>query len=240
MQHSLTMNMRNNSSGASIKRCQIRTNSISELVSRAEKLAACLMLGVAALSQSVRADLVVLDDDFNDPNNNLAINTNGIGSGFTLFTAVNGGVIESNSFVQTLMRVNGADRAVFCSINSLPVNGGVGTRYEFRNVNFVKQPSSTGTGATDRLLLGVHNRAPAGDWIEAGPANMPVGFWIQFMSDSEVNGTGGAGTGTGNGGWGTLNGSSPNTIFFYKAPNGTRTGTRQLEIRSFELGPVNS
>ncbi len=176
-----------------------------------------LTSGLAALVQPLRADTIILDDHFNDPNNNIGINTNGIGSGFTVFTAASGGVLESNSFAQTLMRVNGADRAVFCSIDALPINNAIaGTRYQLLNVSFVKQPSSTGTGATDRLLVGVENRAPAGDFIEAGPASMPVGFWIQFMSDSEVSGTG-------NGGWGTVNGASKNTILFYKAPDGTRT-----------------
>src|ERR1051325_7731267 len=79
-----------------------------------------LIFGMTALVQSVRADVLILDDHFNDPNNNLGLNTNGVGSGFTIFTAVQGGVIETNSFAQTLMRVNGADRAVFCSIDAFP------------------------------------------------------------------------------------------------------------------------
>ncbi len=203
--------------------------------------AAGLTFALFALVLPVRADVVILDNHFNDPNNNIGLNTNGIGSGFTIFTAAQGGVIESNSFIHTLMRVNGADRAVFCSINSIPV-GAAGTRYEFRNVQFEKQPSSTGTGATDRLLIGVQDRAPAGDFIEAGPANMPNGFWIQFMSDSEVNGPSGGGTGTGNGGWGTLNGSSPNTILFHKDRDGTRTilaGWRFDNLNWGQLTPDN-
>src|ERR1051325_12175471 len=85
-----------------------------------------------ALAQSSRADTIILDDHFNDPNNNIGINTNGIGSGFTIFTAVQGGVVESNSFAQTIMRVNGADRAVFNSIDALPINNApAGTRFEF-------------------------------------------------------------------------------------------------------------
>lgn len=221
----------------------IYTNSLQGLFCHLRRQLGCLFgiglaLGLLAPAQPVRADIVLLDDDFNDPNNNIGINTNGIGNGFTIFTAANGGVIETNSFAQTLMRVNGADRAVFCSMDALSINNAAGTRYEFRNVNFEKQPSSTGTGATDRLLVGVENRAPAGDFIEAGPASMPGGFWIQFMSDSEINGTGGPQTGTGNGGWGTLNGASKNTVFFYKAADGGRIALATWTFDNLNWGQI--
>src|SRR5262249_52028244 len=72
-------------------------------------------------------------------------------------------------------------------------------RYEFRNVTFANQANNTGTGNTDRLLFGVGNGSPAGDWQGGATAMaaLPAGFWIEPNSDSIANGTGnGSWTGT--------------------------------------------
>ena len=150
-----------------------------------------LTAGLALFIQSVHASTVVLDDDFNDPGNNLGLNTLGIGGGFTAFssnTDPNTYALETNGVVQLSGDVNGGSRASIASINPIGLGSG-GTTFEFRNVKFANQPSNTGTGTTDRLLLGVENQAPAGDFLEAGPTAMPAGFWIQFNSDSEASGT---------------------------------------------------
>ena len=67
---------------------------------------------------------------------------------------------------------------------------------------------------------------------------MPGGFWIQFMSDSEINGPGGAQTGSGNGGWGTVNGVSKNTVFFYKAAHGGRIALATWTFYNLNLGQL--
>ena len=56
------------------------------------KLMVCgVLIFTAPLRQPVRAAVVILNDAFNDPGNNLGINTNGIGDGFTVFIAGNTG-----------------------------------------------------------------------------------------------------------------------------------------------------
>ena len=101
---------------------------------RQSLVVASLTLGLAVLFQTARANLVILDDNFNDPNNNLAVNTNGIGGGFGSFTASTGFVRETNGLAQVGNTVNGAGRANIASQNPMDISA-AGTRFDFQNVS---------------------------------------------------------------------------------------------------------
>ena len=150
---------------------------------RVGKLAACLItLGIAALAPSARAQLVVLDDQFNDPNNNIGLNTNGIGHGFTTFSASGGIAIETNGTVRLDSPVNGAARESYSSIDSVGITS-LGTLYEYIGLAFTNDVNYNVAPNTDRLFLGVQNSPGATDWLENSVSGMPNGFWIQINSD---------------------------------------------------------
>ena len=179
---------------------------------------------------STRLGTVVLDNGFNDANNNIGLNTNGVGHGFTTYVNAASGqdgftyALETNSLAQLSSSVNGANRESIDSIDAFPVNAG-GTLYQFSGVSFTNQLHNTGTGNTDRLLLGVQINGTAGDWIENGPAAMPGGFWIQFNSDSEA-------LGTGNGAW-----ADNTSVLFYVDGNGNRTELATWQFDNLRWGP---
>src|SRR5215469_15880496 len=81
-----------------------------------------LVLGLTAFLQSAHANTVVLDDDFNDPNNNLGLNTNGIGDGFTSFATDAADVGETNSLAFLSASVAGFNRSSIASIDGIGIN----------------------------------------------------------------------------------------------------------------------
>ena len=187
-------------------------------------LAASLTLGVAAVlqTQTVRANIVIFDDHFNNAANDIANNDLGVGGGFTAFSLNNGvnlfavDAFETNNwngvaghFAILATSVIGDLPASLDTINPFNLNGG-GTTFELSGVRFsTNTPIANGgggaSGNVDRLMWGVSTMATAGNWLSAGaPGAIPTGFWIQFNSDSLV-------TGTGVGSW------SGTSTLFYKA-----------------------
>jgi hypothetical protein len=175
---------------------RIASRFISTAGSRLGNFVACLatMLGVIAQTHVASADTVVLDDNFNDylvGTNLITTNIGGIGKGFTVFTsAAQSATVfanESNGFARLSVSANGAVRASIGSRDSIGINGGLGTRYEFKGVSFTNQVANTGTGSTDRLMLGVQSSATAGDWPQGPLGTIPAGFWIQINSDGLPN-----------------------------------------------------
>jgi hypothetical protein len=150
-------------------------------------LAAGLMLGLTAFFQSARANLVMLDDDFNDPNIRLAVNTNGIGGGFGFFALSGGFSRETNSFAQVGNTGNGAGRANIASQSGFPLGSG-GTLFDFQNVKYTNTVVG-GAPLTDRLILGVLATNVASDWFESAQAGIPGGFYIEPNSESIALGT---------------------------------------------------
>jgi hypothetical protein len=176
-----------------------------------------LTLALTVIALPARADVVAFDDQFDD--NELATNANGIGSGFTSFISTPFGqdgntyARETNGLAQLSSSINAAQRESIVSKDSVAINAG-GTLFEFRGVSFTNQPANGGAPNTDRLFVGVGNTGPiADDFFESGADNMPSGFWIQFMSDSIV-------TGSGNGSF------SGTSTLFYKAPAIAGVGAR--------------
>jgi hypothetical protein len=163
---------------------------------RATIAAGLAILGLAALTQTSRADYVLLDDNFNNASNNVANNSDGIGSGITTAVPLGGGITaatETNSLINILSDINGAYRVIWDSVDAIPINGG-GTTFEFRNVSFTNVPSNTGTGGTDRTVLGITATNTAGDWLENTALGVPAGFWIQINSDGLASTTSGSGS----------------------------------------------
>ena len=84
----------------------------------------------ATLPHPLRADVVILNDAFNDPNNNISLNTNGIGDGFNAFIAgyssPGGYLRETNGQVQFSSAISGACRANIVSKDSIPLNVNMG------------------------------------------------------------------------------------------------------------------
>lgn len=150
-------------------------------------LAASLTLGLAAFLQTARASIVILDDDFNDPNNNLAINTNGIGGGFGTFTASTGYTRETNSLGVIGNTGNGAGRANIASVMPMDISA-VGTLFDFQNVRYTNTVVG-GAPLTDRLCIGVLATNVASDWFESAQAGLPGGFYIEPNSESIALGT---------------------------------------------------
>jgi hypothetical protein len=195
------------------------------------KLMVCgVVIFTASLQQPVRAAAVILNDAFNDPGNNLGINTNGIGDGFTLFLAGNSGpggyLREAQGQAQFSSAVNGACRENIVSKDStrLNLNSGV-TTIQWNGLHFANQPLNRGTPNCDRVFLGLVNTNMAGDWLHLlGAAHQPAGFYIQIMSDSLVNSNNNGGTG--NGGW-----SNGTNVLFYTDTFGYR---RELAVWKFD------
>jgi hypothetical protein len=169
--------------------------------------------------QTVRADSVIFDDDFNNATNNLANNDLGVGGGFSSFSSDNGiDTYEAAGSAHISTSVASYNQASIDSINPININGG-GTTVEFRGVTF-----STNTPAlnvdmvtADRLILGVTRTNGAGNWYANGSQNMPAGFWIQIMSDSIPQDAGSSGwTGT--------------STLFYKG-----TGTNLVELATWKF-----
>ena len=170
-------------------------------------LAAGLMLGLTAFFQVARANLVVLDDDFNNSTNNLANNDLGIGGGFGTFTAVSGRAYETNSLAVIASIVNGADRANIASQNGYAIGSG-GTLFDFQNVRYTNTTTAA-AGTTDRLIIGVLGTNSPSDWFEGGLAGMPTGFYIEPNSDIFTHSSA---SGLLNDGW-----ASRNSVLFYNA-----------------------
>ena len=190
----------------------------------------------AMMPHPLRADAVILNDAFNDPHNNLGLNTNGIGDGFTAFIAGNmgpGGYLrETNGQAQFSSAVNGSCRANIVSKDSvsLNLNSGV-TTVQWNGLHFTNQPLNRARPNCDRVFLALVNTNTAGDWFhQLGAAHLPAGFYIQIMSDSIVNSNNtinGAQSGaTGNGGW-----SNGTNALFYTDIFGNR---RELAIWKFD------
>jgi hypothetical protein len=195
------------------------------------KLMVCgVIIFIASILQPVRAAVVILNDAFNDPNNNLGINTNGIGNGFTAFLAGNSGpggcLRETNGQAQFSSAVNGACRADIVSKDSTPLNLNSGvTTIQWNGLHFANQPLNKGAPNCDRVFLGLVNTNQAGDWLHLlGAAHQPAGFYIQIMSDSLVNSNNNGATG--NGGW-----SNGTNVLFYADTFGYR---RELAIWKFD------
>ena len=169
-------------------------------------LAASLMLGLTAFFQVARANLVVLDDDFNNATNNLANNDLGIGGGFGSFTAGNTPrAYETNSLAVIASTFNGADRANIASQNGYAIGSG-GTLFDFQNVRYTNT-TTTVAGTTDRLILGVLGTNSPSDWFEGTLSNMPTGFYIEPNSDVFTRSSA---TALLNDGW-----ASRNSVLFY-------------------------
>src|ERR1017187_9385776 len=106
-------------------------------------LAASLTLGVAAVmqTQTVRADVVIFDDHFNNASNNIANNDLGVGGGFTAFSYDNGvnafavDAFETNHFAILANSTIGDLYASLDTINPLNLSGG-GTTFELSGVSF--------------------------------------------------------------------------------------------------------
>jgi hypothetical protein len=145
-------------------------------------LATGLTLGLTALVQTARADVVILDDDFNDPNNRLTVNTNGIGGGFGVFTASTGFTRETNGLGVIGNTGNGAGRANIASQNPMDISA-VGTLFDFQNVRYTNTVVG-GAPNTDRLIIGVIATNVASDWFESSQAGLPGGFYIEPNSES--------------------------------------------------------
>jgi hypothetical protein len=188
-----------------------------------------MALGLLALTQTVRANYLLLDDDFNNATNNVANNSDGVGNGVTTAVPLGGGitaVAETNSLIRIISDINGAYRGCWDNIDNIPINGG-GTIFEFRNVSFTNVPSNTGTGGTDRTVLGVTATNTAGDWLENGTAGIPAGFWIQFNSDGEA-----VGTGNGSPAW------NGNSTLFHDDGQGNRTVIYTWNFDNLKWGPA--
>ncbi|HEX7578349.1 MAG TPA: hypothetical protein VF430_09965, partial [Verrucomicrobiae bacterium] len=106
-------------------------------------LAASLTLGVAAVlqTQTVRADSVIFDDQFNNAANNITNNDLGVGGGFTAFAydnLVNAfymDAFETNGFAVLADSTIGDRYASLDTTNSFNLNGG-GTTFELSGVSF--------------------------------------------------------------------------------------------------------
>jgi hypothetical protein len=177
-------------------------------------LATGLTLGLAAFVQTARADVVILDDHFNDPGNRLTVNTNGIGGGFGSFTQSTGYTRETNSLGVIGNTGNGAGRANIASQNPMDISA-VGTLFDFQNVSYTNTVVG-GAPNTDRLIIGVIATNVASDWFESSQAGLPGGFYIEPNSQSIALGGASA---LANSYW-----TNHTSCFFYKDPkSGTVT-----------------
>jgi hypothetical protein len=183
-------------------------------------LAASLTLCVVAVLQTVRADTVIYDNDFNNATNNLANNDLGIGGGFAAYSraAFGADTYEQTNYAFIATSFADFNMAALDSINPIQLAAG-GTTIEFKNVNFSTNTPflNLATGTTDRLLLGITRTNGPGNWHNNGTQAFPAGFWIQFMSDSIPQGAG-------TGGW---NGTS---TLFYKG-----AGTNLVKLVSWKF-----
>jgi hypothetical protein len=158
--------------------------------------------------QTVRADTVIYNNDFNNATNDISNNDLGVGGGFTAFSYNNGvnlyfpSAFETNTwnglsggFAVLADSTIGDLYSSLDTVNSFNLSA-VGTTFELSGVSFSTNtpiPNGGGgaSGNVDRLIWGVTTIAPAGAWLSGGPPGaIPTGFWIQFNSDSLVTGTG--------------------------------------------------
>jgi hypothetical protein len=190
---------------------------------RRRLLGAGLMLGLTAFFQMARANLVVLDDDFNDPLNRLTVNTNGIGGAFGTFTAGGGQSSEANDNAVIASFVNGAARANIASQNGFAINAG-GTLFDFQKVSYTNTTTAA-AGTTDRLILGVLGTNSPSDWFEGGLEGMPTGFYIEPNSDIFTHSSGNGNGGLLNDGW-----ASRNSVLFYHS-----TGTNMVTLAHWQF-----
>ena len=206
------------------------------------KLMVCgVIIFTASLQQTVRAAVVILNDAFNDPSNDLGINTKGIGHGFTSFIAGNTGpgayLRETNGQAQFSSAVNGAGRENIVSIDSTPLNLNSGvTTIQWNGLHFTNQPLNKGAPNCDRVFLGLVNTNMAGDWLHRlGAEHQPAGFYIQIMSDSLVNSNNNGATG--NGGW-----SNGTNVLFYTDTFGYRRelATWKCDHLNWQHGAVSN
>ena len=184
--------------------------------------AASLTLGLALLLQPARAQIIYESDSFNDPNDVLTLNTNGIGDGFNPY-ASGGTVEEANDRALLITTGNGAQREVINSIDSFCLSNGAPVRvFNWQNVSF--SASSEGTANTDRSLLNLTVQTNAADYFENTPAEQsaPDGFYLQFNSDSLAKYTG-------NGYW-----TNHTSCLFYKG-GGTNGGGYMVELASWQF-----
>lgn len=193
----------------------------------------CLVLAAVFFAfgfcRSAFANLVVVDDDFNDyvsitntGDSVLSVfsNTNGIGGGFNVGTWSSGAIIESNSLISLTGHINGADRNGISSVNGMTISSS-GSVFEFTNVQFAMNPI-TGPNGIDRVYVGVavtNNLNKSGGGWQTTP---PAGFYVQFESDSISSG------GNGNANF------DGNSVFFYRTVSGT-----EINLASWTFDTLN-
>jgi hypothetical protein len=207
----------NNSEGifkgtvVSINSCVGKLVSLAKKISRYRKSigAGFAAMAIMLVLQSVRADQVVVDDNFNDyseitksgndQNNNSAqtnafSNTNGIGDGFYVATW-DGAIVETNSFISLNGINSGENRSAISSVDGMPISSG-GSVFEFTNVQFnlvdpLDVTNTVGSGI-DRTYVGVSGTnyldISGGGW-QANP--QAPGFYLQ-IGGSDVYSGGGA------------------------------------------------
>jgi len=181
------------------------------------------------LAGTARADLVVLDDDFNDyliitnsanpavgfptgksgSYTNFFSNTNGIGGGFNVCNWSVSMITETNSLINLTGHNNGGDRNAIASAKGMPISSS-GSTVEFTNVTFAANPI-TGPNGIDRLFVGL---ARTNDFFsnnnDGWQDTPPPGFYVQFESDSISHG------GSGNANF------DGNSVFFYRSVSGAK------------------
>jgi hypothetical protein len=163
-------------------------------------------MAMIIMSQSVWADQVILNDNFNDyseitksgndQNNNSAqtnifSNTNGIGDGFYVATW-DGVIVETNSFISLNNINSGENRSAISSVDGMPISSG-GSVFEFTNVQFglvdpLGVTNTVGSGI-DRTYVGVSGTnyldISGGGW-QSNP--QAPGFYLQIGGSDVYSG----------------------------------------------------
>lgn len=183
------------------------------------RLVAGFGLAIAVLSQSARADLVIVDDDFN--NGDPASNPTGTGTGFNtaIFGAGTTTITESGTTINMQTSNDGGKRISIVSKIAATLTAG-GTSFQWNGVKFSTNALNIGTGNTDRLFFFVKgNNNTATDF----QGTFPTGFNIEIESDSMATG----------GGNGSFNGTS--ALVFRSAANvRTELATWHFDTLNFD------
>ena len=165
-------------------------------------LASGLALTLCAFAASASADVIIVNDSFDD--GDLTTNTLGIGSGFDQQAQSNGSsnaeaggfaVLDGISNGGTRLRIASIDRANTTS-NGIASNGlaTAGARFLFEDVQFSLSSNDTGDGGTFRQIIGIRNDAGNGDVDNPGD-----GLYLAIANDFYTPGVNGPTAGpTGN------------------------------------------